>query len=207
MGQRVKLYLNQGKTDIVEIEGPGCCILPILFNLYGEYLMKQALAKVRNFKIVLKSINEVRFADDTAIIAKTQEELHNMLNRLVDTERKYGMEINIDKSLVMRVSRSNELMQIKVNNRELKEIDHFKYLGGVLTRGDYCTKEIKMRITISKEAFNRKKSLLRSKINIELKKKLVRCYVWSMALYGSETCTLRKLESIWRALKRGAGGE
>ena len=57
------------------------------------------------------------FADDTAIIAKTQEELQDMVNRLVDTGRKYGMEINIDKSQVMRISRSNESLQIKVNNR------------------------------------------------------------------------------------------
>ena len=66
--------------------------------------------------------------------SKTQEELQDMVNRLVDSGRKYGMEINIDKSQVMRVSRSNKSLQIKVNNRELKEIDHFKYLGSVLTR-------------------------------------------------------------------------
>ena len=65
-------------------------------------------------------------------------------------------------------------MQIKVNNRE---VDHFKYLGSVLTRDGYCTREIKMRIAIAKEAFNRKMSLLTSKLNIELKKKLIRCYV------------------------------
>ena len=68
-------------------------------------------------------------------------------------------------------------MQIKVNNRELKEVDHFKYLVGVLTRDGYCTREIKMRNAIAKEAFNRKMSLLTSKVNIELKKKLIRCYV------------------------------
>ena len=68
-------------------------------------------------------------------------------------------------------------MQIKVNNRELKEVDHFKYLGSVLTRDGYCTREIKMRIAIAKEAFNRKMSLLTSKLDTELKKKLVRCYV------------------------------
>ena len=55
-------------------------------------------------------------ADDTAIIAKTQEELQDMVSRLVDTGSKYGTEINIDKSQVMRVSRSNESLQIKVNN-------------------------------------------------------------------------------------------
>ena len=62
-------------------------------------------------------INKVRFADDTAIITKTQEELQDKVNRLDDTGRKYGMEINIDKSQVMRVSRSNESLQIKVNKR------------------------------------------------------------------------------------------
>ena len=81
---------------------------------------------------------------------------------------------------VMRVSRSNESLQIKV--RELEEVDHFECLGSVLTRDSCCTREIKMRIAIAKEAFNRKMSLLTSKRNIELKNKLVRCYVWSIAL-------------------------
>ena len=53
------------------------------------------------------------------------------------------------------------------------------YLVSVLTRDGYCTREIKMRIAIAKEAFNRKMSLLTSKLNIELKKKLVRyCLIW-----------------------------
>ena len=59
---------------------------------------------------------------------------------------------DIDKSQVMRVSRSNESLQIKVNNRELKEVDKFKYLGSVLTKDGYCTREIKMRIASDKEA-------------------------------------------------------
>ena len=57
-----------------------------------------------------------------------------MGNRLVDTERKYGMEININKSQVIGVFRD------RVGNRELKEVDQFKYFGSVLTRDGYCTK-------------------------------------------------------------------
>ena len=64
----------------------------------------------------------------------------------------------------------------------------------MLTRDGYCTSEIKMRIPIAKEAFNRKISLSVSKLNIELMRILVRCYVWSIALYGSEIWTLRTLE-------------
>ena len=85
----------------------------------------------------------MRIADDMCIIAKTQEELQDMVKRLVHTGRKYGMEININKSQVMRVSRSNESLRIKANNRELKEVDHFQYLGSVLNRwllhkGNHC---------------------------------------------------------------------
>ena len=66
------------------------------------------------------------------------------------------MEINIDKSQVMRVSKSNESLQIKVNNRELKEVDHFKYLGSVLTRDVYYTKEIKMGLPLLKKHLTEK---------------------------------------------------
>ena len=70
--------------------------------------MKEILALVGNFKIGGRIINKVRFADDTAIIAKTQKELQYMAHRLVDTGKKYDMEINIDKTQLMRVFRSNE---------------------------------------------------------------------------------------------------
>ena len=69
----------------------------------------------------------------------------------------------------MRLSRSNESLWIK----QPKEVDHFKYLGCMLTRDDYCTREIKMKIATAKEAFSR---------------------VWSIALNGSETWKLRKLD-------------
>jgi hypothetical protein len=85
---------------------------------------------------------------------------------LVDIGRKYSMKINIDKSQVMSVSSSNESLQIKVNNRELKEVDNFKYLGSVLTSDGYCTNKIWMRIAIATEAFNRKITGLTSKLNI-----------------------------------------
>ena len=70
--------------------------------------MKEALAEVGFFKIGGRIINKVRYADDKENISKTQEELQDMGNKLVDTERKYSMEINIDISQVMRVSRRNE---------------------------------------------------------------------------------------------------
>ena len=61
----------------------------------------------------------------------------------------------------------------------------------MLTEDGRCTCEIKSRIATAKAAFNNKKNLFTSKLDLNLKKRLVRCYVWSIALYGAETWTLR----------------
>jgi hypothetical protein len=67
----------------------------------------------------------------------------------------------------------------------------FKYLGSILTEDGRCTCEIKSRIAMAKAAFNKKKNLFTNKLDLNLRKKLVKRYVWSMALHGAETWTLR----------------
>jgi len=81
----------------------------------------------------------------------------------------------------------------------------------VLTNDGRCTCEIRFRIAMAKAAFNKKKNLLTSKFDLNLRKKLVKCYIWSMALYGAETWMLRAadqkyLESFeiwcWRRMEK-----
>jgi hypothetical protein len=57
-----------------------------------------------------------------------------------------------------------------------------------------CTRKIKSRIAMAKAAFNKKKTLFTRKLDLNLRKKLVNCYIWSIALYGTETWTLRKVD-------------
>jgi len=71
-------------------------------------------------------------------------------------------------------------------------VECFKYLGGILTNdGRRCTCEIKCRIAMAKAAFNKKRTLFTSTLDLELRKKLMKCYIWSTALYGAETWTVR----------------
>jgi hypothetical protein len=65
------------------------------------------------------------------------------------------------------------------------------YLGIILTNDGRCTWETKCRIAMTKAAFNKERALFNSTLDLELWKKLVKCYVWSIALYGAETWTLR----------------
>jgi len=67
-------------------------------------------------------------------------------------------------------------------------------LGGTLTNYGRCTCKIKSRIAIAKAAFNKKRVLFTSTLDLELRKKLVKCYIWSIALYGAETGTLRAVD-------------
>ena len=69
----------------------GCCMSPILFNLYAKYLIKETLVEVRDWKIGGRIINKVRYVNDMVITAETQEELEDMVNRLVYIGRKYDL--------------------------------------------------------------------------------------------------------------------
>ena len=91
----------------------------------------------------------------------------------------------------MRISRQPTQLTITIDQTQLENVKCFKNLGSILTDDGMCTYEIKSRIAMAKAAFNKKKNLFAGKLDLNLRKKLVKCYVWSMAVYGAETWTLR----------------
>jgi hypothetical protein len=72
-----------------------------------------------------------------------------------------------------------------INQKQLENVESFKYLGSILTNDGRCTCGIKCRIAMAKTAFNKKRILFTSTLDLELRKKLVKCYVWSIDLYGA----------------------
>jgi len=73
-------------------------------------------------------------------------------------------------------------------------VESFKYLGSILTNDGRCTCEIKCMIAMAKAAFNKKRTLFIGTLDLELRKKLVKCYAWSIALYGAEIWKLRAVD-------------
>jgi hypothetical protein len=98
-----------------------------------------------------------------------------------------------------------------IDKKQLENVEHFNYLGSMITNDARCTCEMKSRITMAKATFNTKKTLFTSKLDLNLRKKLDKCYIWSIALYGAETWTLQKLDQkylesfemwCWRRMKK-----
>jgi hypothetical protein len=102
-----------------------------------------------------------------------------------------GMEMNVEKK-IMRISRQPFPVQITTDQTQLKNVEYFKYLDSIITHNARCTRKVKSRMAMAKAAFNKKKNLFTSTLDLNLKNKLVKCYIWSIALYGAATWTLQK---------------
>ncbi len=86
------------------------------------------------------------------------------------------------KTKVKRISRQRSPVTIMIGEKQLENVECFNYLGSMLTNDGRCKREIKSRIIMAKVAFTKKKTLFASKLDLDLRKKLIKCYIWRMAL-------------------------
>jgi hypothetical protein len=101
--------------------------------------------------------------------------------------------MNMDETKAMRISRQPSQVEIMTDQKQLENVEHFYYLGSMITNDARCTRGIKPTIAMAKAAFNRK-ILLTSKLDLNIRKKVLKCYICSIALHGAETWTLRKVD-------------
>jgi predicted RNA-binding protein len=121
------------------------------------------------------------------LLAKEETVLQGMIDRLTEIVRRYGMEMNVKTTKVMRNSRQPSPIQIMTDQKQPENVEYFNYLGSMITNDARCTLEIKSKISMTKAAFNKKTTPFTSKLDLRLRQKLVKCYIWSIALYGAET--------------------
>jgi hypothetical protein len=95
-----------------------------------------------------------------------------MINQVIEIGKCYGIEINAEKLQVMRISRQLLPVKFIIDKKKLDNLESSKYLCRMLTNNGRCTCAIKSRIAMEKAAFNKKRALFTSKIDLELRKKL-----------------------------------
>jgi hypothetical protein len=95
----------------------GYCLSRILLNSYSEYLTKKALEGFGDFKLGGQVISTVKYADQLVLLAKEETVLQGMVDRLIEIGTRYGMEMNVDKTTVMRISRQLSPIQITIDEK------------------------------------------------------------------------------------------
>ena len=105
-GQKVKVRTGHGTTDWFQIgkgERQGCILSPCLFNLYAEYIMRNAVLDEAQagIKIARRNINNLRYADDTTFMAESEEELQSLLMKVKEKSEEVGLKLNIQKTKIM----------------------------------------------------------------------------------------------------------
>jgi len=206
-GRRLIENLYMGQTFTVRIEEEdsdpgiigrgtrqGCPLSPLLFNIYIQEVLNETLDNVADGVATGgRLVQAIRFTDDQAMTASSEKGLQQIMEALERISEEYGMRINLKKTKVMMFTKGQpRKVSIWLRNTELEQVHEFCYLGSLLTEDARCDKKIKKRIEMAKAAFMRRGELLRGNISRDLKKRMVKALAWSVALYGSETWTLRK---------------
>ena len=134
---------------------------PLLFNIYAETMMKEAKVELKDgVKVGGHIVQAVRFADDQAMIAQTAEGLQNIMTKPNEVVNRYKMKINEKKTKVMKIGKEvEEQIRITINGNTLEQVHQFKYLGSLLSEDGRSEKEIRSRIAVAKDAFNKHSEL------------------------------------------------
>ncbi|KAI8502174.1 hypothetical protein Bbelb_197620 [Branchiostoma belcheri] len=172
----------------------GCLLSPVLFNMYLEKIMQEALYDHHtSISIGGRRICNLRFADDIDLLGGSNAELQSLTDKLNQSAGSFGMEVSTEKSKVMVNSstRDEVYSTIRMNGEELETVDSFTYLGGTLTRDGTSKVEVYRRIALATAAMARLTRIWKSKnISFAVKYKLYKSLVVSILLYGCETWTL-----------------
>ena len=189
--QKSAVKIEDVKTEWVDIRRgvrQECVLSPDLFSLYGQKCMEE-LEDMDGIKIGGRNITNVRYTDDTVLIADSETKLLSLIIALNESCRR-RQRININKTEVMGITKRRKRLRVRVNvrGRNIKQVENFKYLGSIISENTNCEKEIKTKIGVAKTAFGKMKKMLTNiPMNMDLRLRLLRCYVWSTLLYGCET--------------------
>ena len=173
----------------------GCVLSPYLFNIYTEFIFRES-NELEGINIHGQNINNIRYADDTALVANSVDKLQKIVTKVKEESSKAGLDMNVKKTEAMVLSKdpSGKTVEIKVNDEVLKQVDTFKYLGTQIKQDLKTEKEIETREKLAKSKFCSMHKVLTSKrLKMSTRLNILKCYVFSIFCYGCEAWTLNKV--------------
>ena len=160
-------------------------------------------------KIAGRNINNLRYADDTTLMAESEEELKSLLMKVKEESEKVNLKLNIQKTKIMA---SGPITSGQIDGETVETVADFSFLGSKITADGDCSHEIKRRLLLGRKAMTNLDSILKNRdITLTKKVRLVKAMVFPVVMYGCESWMIKKAECqiidafelwCWRRLLR-----
>jgi len=187
-GQEATVRTGHGTTGWFQI-GKGVhqlyLLSPCLFNFYAQYIMRnvgidEALAEI---KIAGRNINNLRYADDTTLMAES-EELKSFLMKVKEESEKVGLKLNIQK---MKIMASGPITSWEIDGETVETVSDFIFLGSKITADGDCSHEIERHFLLGRKVMTQLDSILKNRdITLRTKVHLVKAMVFPIDMFGCQ---------------------
>ena len=143
-------------------------------------------------KIARRNINNLRYANDTTLMAESEEELKSLLMKVKEESKKVGLKLNIQK---MKIMASGPITSWEIDGETVETVSDFIFLSSKITADGYCSHESKRLLLLRRKVMTNLDSMLKSKdITLPTKVRLVKAMVFPGVMYGCESWTVKKAE-------------
>ena len=186
-------------------------IVTLIIQFYAEYIIQNArLDKAQaGIKIAGRNIDNLRYTDDTTLMAESEEEIKSFLMKVKDESEKVGLKLNIQKTKIIA---SGPITSWQLYGETMETVTDFIFLGSKITADDAFRHEIKRHLLLRRKAMTILDSVLKSNdITLLTKVCTVKAMVFPVVMYGCESWTIKKAECqiidafelwYWRRLLR-----
>ena len=197
-GQEATVRTEHGTTDWFQVGkgvGQGSILSPCLFNLYAEYIMRnagleEAQAEVKNAR---RNMNNLRYADDSTLMAESEEELKGLLMKVKEESEKVGLKLSIQKTKIMA---SDPITSWEIYGETVETVSDFIFWAPKSLQMMPASHEIKRCLLLGRKVMTNLDSMFKSRdITLPTKVHLVKAMVFPVVMCGCESWTVKKAES------------
>ena len=180
-------------TELDWTESNNCILSPYLFNLYAEYIMRNAgLEEAHWIKIRRRNINNLRYADDTTLMVESEEELKSLLMKVKEGCEKVGLKLSTQKTKTLACG---PITSWQIDGETVETVADFIFLGSKITVDGDCSHEIKGCLLPGRKVMTNLDGILKSRdITLPTKVCVVEAMVFPVIMYGCESWTVKKAE-------------
>ena len=143
-------------------------------------------------KIAERNINNLRYADDTTLLAEREEELKSLLMKVKEESENIGLKLNIQKTKIIA---SGPIISWEIDGERMETVSDFIFLGSKITADGDCSHEIKRCLLLGRKVMTNRDSIFKNRdITLPTKVHLLKAMVFPVVMYGCESWAVKKAE-------------